>query len=130
MIRCAARLPEESRQDDEGPGVGLSWPVCQKEGQLEGVRLQIRVQPRAKRDRVELTQGSKLKVYVTAAPEGGKANGAAIALLAADLGVGKSSIRILRGFKARDKVLVVEGLDEATLKARLGAGGSGRLSAG
>ena len=99
----------------------------QEEGQMEAVTLEVRVQPRAKRDRVELTQGSKLKVYVTAAPEGGKANEAAIALLAARLGVGKSSIRIVQGFKARDKVLAVEGLDERALKARLQAGASGRL---
>ena len=98
-----------------------------EEGQMEAVTLEVRVQPRAKRDRVQLTQGLKLKVYITAPPEGGKANEAAIALLAARLGVGKSSIRILRGFKVRDKVLVVEGLDERALMARLQAGASGRL---
>lgn len=85
---------------------------------MDGTRLQIRVHPRAKRNRLELLEDGKLKVYVTAAPERGKANNAVIELLAESLGVAKSSIRILHGGHSRDKLLTVEGLDASAL-ARL-----------
>ena len=70
--------------------------------------LDVRVQPRAKRNRVEAIERGRLKVYLTAPPEGGKANEAAIALLAKTLGVSKSSVRIVRGNTARDKRLRVD----------------------
>ena len=82
---------------------------------MDGTRLQIRVHPRAKRNRLELLEDGKLKVYVTAAPERGKANNAAIELLAESLGVAKSSVRILHGGHSRDKLLTVEGLDASAL---------------
>ena len=72
--------------------------------------IEVRVQPRAKRNSVEVFEGAKLRVRVTAAPEGGKANDAVIALLARTLGVAKNSIRILKGHKGREKVLAVKGL--------------------
>ncbi len=74
--------------------------------------LQIRVQPKAKRDAVEVVEGGGLKVYVTAAPEDGKANDAVVALLAKRLGVSKSALSIVRGHRSRDKVLRVEGLSD------------------
>ena len=70
--------------------------------------LDVRVQPRAKRNRVEAIEKGRLKVYVTAPPEGGKANEAVITLLAKTLGVLKSSVRIVRGHTARDKRLRVD----------------------
>lgn len=83
------------------------------------MELQIRVQPKAKRNSIEVVEGSKLKVYVTTAPEGGKANDAVVALLAKSLGVAKSHIRILRGHKSRDKLLDIEGLSEDEIITRL-----------
>ena len=73
------------------------------------MEIEVRVQPKAKRNSVEV-KGGKLKVRVTAAPEGGKANAAVIALLAKKLGVAKSSISINRGHKSRDKLCSIEGL--------------------
>ena len=83
------------------------------------MELQVRVQPKAKRNSIEVVEGSKLKVYVTAAPEDGKANDAVVALLAKSLGVAKSHIRILRGHKSRDKLLDIKGLTENKVIARL-----------
>ena len=83
------------------------------------MELQVRVQPKAKRNSIEVVEGSKLKVYVTAAPEDGKANDAVVALLAKSLGVAKSHIRILRGHKSRDKLLDIKGLTENRVIARL-----------
>ena len=83
------------------------------------MELQVRVQPKAKRNSIEVVEGSKLKVYVTAVPEDGKANDAVVALLAKSLGVAKSNIRILRGHKSRDKLLNIEGLTRDEVIARL-----------
>ena len=83
------------------------------------MELQVRVQPKARRNSIEVVEGSKLKVYVTAAPEGGKANDAVIALLAKSLGISKSHIRILRGDKSRDKLLDIARLTEDEVIARL-----------
>ena len=83
------------------------------------MELQIRVQPRARRNSIEVVDGSKLKIYVTTAPEGGKANDAVVALLAKSLGIAKSHIRIVRGHKSRDKLLDIEGLTEDEVIARL-----------
>ena len=83
------------------------------------MELQVRVQPKARRNSIEVVDGSKLKVYVTTAPEGGKANDAVVALLAKSLGIAKGHIRILRGHKSRDKLLDIEGLTEDQVIARL-----------
>ena len=83
------------------------------------MELQVRVQPKARRNSIEVVDGSKLRVYVTTAPEGGKANDAVVALLAKSLGIAKSRIRIVRGHKSRDKLLDIEGLTEDQVIARL-----------
>ena len=69
--------------------------------------LDIRVQARASRNAIEV-DGERIMVRVTAAPEGGKANGAVVALLAKRLGVGKRSVQIVRGHKSRDKRIRIE----------------------
>ena len=48
-----------------------------------------------------------IKVYLTAAPVKGKANKELIKLLAEELGVGKSGIRILKGERNKEKVLEI-----------------------
>ncbi len=84
-----------------------------------GVRLRLKVTPRARRDRVEglapeADGGVALKVSVTAAPEDGKANAAVIKLLAAEWGVAKSTIEVVLGAADRRKLLHVAG-DAAAL---------------
>ncbi len=73
------------------------------------LELDIRVQPRAKRNAIEV-DGERILVRVTAAPENGKANDAVTALLAKRLGVGKRSVQIVRGGKSRDKRVRIEGI--------------------
>ena len=82
--------------------------------------LEVRVQPRAKRNRIEF-EGKALRVRVTAAPEGGKANDAVIGMLAKRLRVAKGAVAIVRGHRGRNKVLQVEGLIESEVFARLSA---------
>ncbi len=59
-----------------------------------------------------------LKARVTAAPEGGKANAALIALLAKTWRLPTGAFEITGGRSDRNKVLLVAG-DPAALKARL-----------
>ncbi len=78
----------------------------------------IRVQPKAGRNSVEI-DGDKVTAQVTAAPEGGKANDAVVALLAKRLKVAKSRVHILRGHKARNKRLHIEDMTTSEVFARL-----------
>jgi uncharacterized protein YggU (UPF0235/DUF167 family) len=89
----------------------------------DGLRVAVRLQPGARANAVggltKLASGAvALKARVTAAPEGGKANAALIALLAKAWCVPKGSIEITGGRSDRNKVLHVAG-DPADLKARL-----------
>ena len=69
----------------------------------EPILLRVRVQPRARANVVKGWRGEALSVSVSAAPEGGKANRAVIALLADALAVPPSSISLVRGAASRDK---------------------------
>lgn len=68
--------------------------------------LPVRVIPNAKQDKV-LDEGEKFKVYLTAPPTEGKANKALVELLAAHFRVKKSSVKIVKGEKSRDKVVEI-----------------------
>lgn len=72
-----------------------------------GAEIALRVTPRASRNHVEETE-TGLRVYVTTVPEDGKANAAVQKLLARALGVPKSSLTLLRGQTARDKVFRID----------------------
>ena len=85
------------------------------------MQLDIRVQPRASRNAIEI-DGERITVRVTAAPESGKANDAVVALLAKRLGVPKRSVQIVRGYKSRDKGISIEGVSAA--EARRAISGS------
>jgi uncharacterized protein (TIGR00251 family) len=81
-----------------------------------GVRIAIRLAPKAARDRIAGPHGEALKVAVTAPPVEGRANAHLIRFLAKRLGVPKGAVRIVSGELARDKVVEVDGVtpDEAT----------------
>ena len=84
-------------------------------------RLKVRVQPGSSRNEVVLSEDGSLRVYVTAAPEGGKANKAMIALLSKALGVARSGITIAKGHASRDKLVVVEGVGSSEVRTRVSA---------
>ena len=90
-----------------------------------GLRVLIRVQPGARRPGIEgpvaLADGRvALKVRVSAPPEGGKANAAAVKLLAKAWRLPKSGLGIVAGHGARLKTVLVAG-DPEVLKERLEA---------
>ena len=85
--------------------------------------LSLRVTPNAGSDRIEGRElradgEAVLRLRVAAVPDQGKANAAAVALLAKALGVPKSAIRLVAGETARSKVVEIAG-DGPSLAARL-----------
>ena len=86
-------------------------------------RLALRVSPGARNSAVVGRHGEAWKVRVAAAPEGGRANAAVIALLAATLQVPARTISIVSGHGGRDKLVELAdiGLDET--ERRLAAAG-------
>ena len=83
-------------------------------------RIALRVQPKARRSQVTVTEAGTVTVRVTAAPERGKANAAVVEVLARALSVPTSAVEIVRGHGARDKVLLVQGLTLEEAFRRLG----------
>lgn len=79
----------------------------------------LRVTPSASRDAVVGWQGDVLRLRVAAPAQRGKANEAVLRLLAAALGIERQRLRIVRGHTSRQKVVSVDGLDEAEIRARL-----------
>lgn len=62
-----------------------------------------------------------MKLRVTAAPVDGAANAAVARLLARALGVSPSSISVVKGLQAREKIVEVAGLGAAEIRRRLAA---------
>lgn len=69
---------------------------------VPGNTIDVRVTPKASRDRIERVEGG-LKVWVTAPPADGKANEAVRKLLAKALGVAKTRLTLVRGETSREK---------------------------
>ena len=84
--------------------------------------IEVRIHPRASRNSVEVSDDGRVKVSVTAPAEGGKANAAVIALLAKKLGLAKGNVEIVRGQRARDKLVRIHGLGDEEVVARLSSG--------
>lgn len=85
-----------------------------------GVLLRLRVQPRARVERLEGLHGDQLRLRLTAPPVSGAANAACIAFLAKKLGVNRSRVRIQAGEKSRDKLIHIAGLTPAAVAMALG----------
>jgi len=81
------------------------------------VIVKVRVQPKASRNAVLGEHDGALKIAVTAAPEKGKANKAAVEVLAKALGVPKSSIALVAGAASRDKTFAVTGTTQQAITA-------------
>ncbi len=101
-----------------GGGGGLPYDVT-----LAGVRLRVRLTPRAARNGLDgIVRGSDgrsaLQLRVTAPPVKGAANAALIAYVASALKLRKSDIRIASGETARLKLLELSG-DADLIAARL-----------
>jgi uncharacterized protein len=81
--------------------------------------IEVRLQPRAKRDEIVGERGGVLIVRVTAPPVEGRANDALCTLIARRARVGRTRVEVLRGSSSRDKVVRVEGVTTAELRRTL-----------
>ena len=81
-------------------------------------RLAVHVQPRAAREQVAGFQGQELKLRVAAPAVEGAANEACQALVARLFRLRPGQVRVVRGARARHKLLALDG-DPAWLDRRL-----------
>jgi uncharacterized protein (TIGR00251 family) len=70
------------------------------------MKIHVKVKPNSKTEEVS-QEGDNFIVKVKEPPREGKANQAVIKLLAEHFGVPKSHVRILSGFRSRNKVIEV-----------------------
>jgi uncharacterized protein len=71
------------------------------------MRIVVTVVPHARRPHVESLEGGGLRVAVAAPPREGRANAAVIAAVAEHFRISRSSVRIVRGGKSRQKVVEI-----------------------
>ena len=83
------------------------------------MQLEIKVQPKSKRNVIEVSDNGEVTVRVTAAPDSGKANDAVISLLAKRLHLPKGGVEIVRGHRSRKKLVRMPDLTRSQLMERL-----------
>lgn len=75
-----------------------------------GIRIEIKAQPRSSRNQIAGEQDGVLKVKLTAPPVEGEANQALIDFLARSLKLPRKNIVLLRGETARNKLIEIKGI--------------------
>ena len=75
----------------------------------EDVLIWVKAVPGASRNEIAGVVGDRLKIRISAAPEGGKANKAICKLLASSLGVKANQISIERGETCLAKIVRISG---------------------
>jgi uncharacterized protein len=90
-----------------------------KPGALPAVRLSVRAKPRASKSRILRANGLELEVALAAPPVDGAANAALLQLLAEELSVPASSLRLVLGQASKHKVVEVTGLTVDVVVSRL-----------
>ena len=80
----------------------------------------VRAQPGARRDEIVGLRGGVLVARVSAPALEGRANQALCRLIARGLGIRRSQVSILRGERARDKLVRVEGIGRADINDAFG----------
>ncbi len=72
-------------------------------------KINLRVIPRARQNKIEVDTDGMYRVHITAAPVDGAANIAVVRAMAEYFNVPKSQIKILRGETSRNKVIEIPG---------------------
>ena len=72
------------------------------------MKLRIKVRPNSRQEKVEKTGEDELILWVRQAAKEGKANQAAIELLSKYFNIAKSRISILKGHKAKNKIISID----------------------
>jgi uncharacterized protein (TIGR00251 family) len=84
-----------------------------------GVILPVQARPGAKQNGITGEHNGALKVSLTQVPEKGKANAALIQVLAKQLGLKKSQIRLISGQTSTRKKFQLTGADCQTIRERI-----------
>ncbi|MBA2505656.1 MAG: DUF167 domain-containing protein [Thermoleophilaceae bacterium] len=87
---------------------------------MSEAEINVRLQPRAKRNAIVEERDGVVRVAVAAPPVDGKANAALIKLVAKRARVARGQVTVVRGERSRDKVVRVEGVEPAELRTALG----------
>jgi uncharacterized protein len=87
---------------------------------MDECRIAVRLQPRARANEIVGEREGSLLVRVTAPPTDGRANEALCRLLAKRARVGVRNVSVIRGAASREKLVRVQGLGPAELRAALG----------
>ncbi len=88
-----------------------------------GVRLRLRVQPRASRSEVVGLHGDTIRIRLAAPPVDGAANEELVRHLAETLGVPRRAVEITAGHGGRLKTVTVAGVNPAAAARALGLAG-------
>jgi hypothetical protein len=88
---------------------------------MDEARIEVRLQPRASRDELIGFRDGVLRARVCAAPVDGEANRALCLLIARRVGVAPSSVEVIAGRRARNKLVRVAGMGAGELLAALAA---------
>jgi len=76
----------------------------------DGIRIEVKVEPRSSKKGLAGVLGNKLKVKLTSPPVDGAANEQLIEVLAEAFGIKKSAITIIRGQSSKNKVVELSGI--------------------
>ncbi|MCF8720058.1 DUF167 domain-containing protein [Nitrospina gracilis] len=94
----------------------MSLPVKKND---HGLTFSVTIQPRASRNEIAGVHDGALKIKLTSPPVEGAANKACLKLLGKTLGVAPSKLSIVSGTTSRNKVIQVDGMDEARFREKL-----------
>jgi uncharacterized protein (TIGR00251 family) len=84
------------------------------------LRLAVKAVPGARKDEIAGRLGDRLKVRVSAPPEGGRANQAICTLIAEALGLHARKVRVISGHARAEKVLQIAGATPEQVARLLG----------
>lgn len=85
-----------------------------------GTLIRVKAVPGASRDAVGGLLGDRVKVRVSAAPEGGRANKAIVRLLAGAIGCRSAQVALVSGKTSPEKLLEVRGVEPGRISDALG----------
>jgi uncharacterized protein (TIGR00251 family) len=82
--------------------------------------IRVKAVPGASRDSIAGILGDRLKVRISAAPEGGKANKAICTLIARSLDIKPAMVEIISGHTNPEKTVLVDGCTVPLISEKLG----------
>jgi uncharacterized protein YggU (UPF0235/DUF167 family) len=81
-------------------------------------RITVRLTPRAGADRIDGVVDGALRCRVAAAPVEGAANGALVRLLARELGLSRTEVRLVSGEGSRRKIVAIPAASRTVVASR------------